>query len=169
MLSPGRNARGRATFERHRPEKTLLYQLVEAHFTCVGRPTGPAGQIPAHLCSQGFRSLPQVRPPRTRIPAGALRHRPFITLLSSNTVHNSLKFRDISLMLCLRLSNRSSHVPSLIAVQTAVLLSYRQSRYRQIEGYPPGRIMGRLTTTKVEHSKPGEKDKMLTDGGVTYL
>ena len=29
MLSPGKNALGHATYERHHPEQTLLYQLME--------------------------------------------------------------------------------------------------------------------------------------------
>ena len=29
MLSPGKNALGHATYERHHPEQTLLYQLIE--------------------------------------------------------------------------------------------------------------------------------------------
>ena len=32
MLSPGKDALGRATYERHHPEQTLLYQLVEKHY-----------------------------------------------------------------------------------------------------------------------------------------
>ena len=47
MLSPGKDAFGRATYVRHQPEQTLLYQLVEAHF--------PA--LMEHLAQQG-KSLP---------------------------------------------------------------------------------------------------------------
>jgi len=47
MLSPGNDAFGRATYVRHQPEQTLLYQLVEAHF--------PA--LVEHLAQQG-KSLP---------------------------------------------------------------------------------------------------------------
>jgi hypothetical protein len=32
MLSPGKDALGRATYERHHPEQTLLYQLIEKHY-----------------------------------------------------------------------------------------------------------------------------------------
>ena len=32
MLSPGKDALGHATYERHRPEQTLLYQLIERHW-----------------------------------------------------------------------------------------------------------------------------------------
>ena len=32
MLSPGKDAFGHTTYERHQPEQTLLYQLVEAHY-----------------------------------------------------------------------------------------------------------------------------------------
>ena len=31
MLSPGKDALGQATYERHRPEQTLLYQLIDKH------------------------------------------------------------------------------------------------------------------------------------------
>jgi hypothetical protein len=36
MLSPGKDALGHATYERHRPEQTLLYQLVEKHYPALG-------------------------------------------------------------------------------------------------------------------------------------
>ena len=35
MLSPGKDALGHATYERHRPEQTLLYQLVEKHYPAL--------------------------------------------------------------------------------------------------------------------------------------
>jgi hypothetical protein len=31
MLSPGKDALGQATYERHRPEQTLLYQLIDVN------------------------------------------------------------------------------------------------------------------------------------------
>jgi hypothetical protein len=35
MLSPGKDALGHATYERHRPEQTLLYQLIEKHYPAL--------------------------------------------------------------------------------------------------------------------------------------
>ena len=35
MLSPGKEALGHATYERHRPEQTLLYQLIEKHYPAL--------------------------------------------------------------------------------------------------------------------------------------
>ena len=35
MLPPGRDAVGLTTYERHQPELTLLYQLVEAHYPAL--------------------------------------------------------------------------------------------------------------------------------------
>ncbi len=35
MLSPGKDALGHATYERHRPEKRLLYQLIEKHYPAL--------------------------------------------------------------------------------------------------------------------------------------
>ena len=32
MPSPGKEGLGHATYERHRPEQTLLYQLIEKHY-----------------------------------------------------------------------------------------------------------------------------------------
>ena len=32
MLSPGKDTLGHATYERHCPEQTLLYQLIERHW-----------------------------------------------------------------------------------------------------------------------------------------
>jgi len=44
MLSPDRSPRGPGTFQHHRPEQTLLYQLVEEHFPAL------AGQLAQHDC-----------------------------------------------------------------------------------------------------------------------
>jgi ribosomal protein S27E len=35
MLSPGKDPLGHATYERHRPEQTLLYQLIEKHYPAL--------------------------------------------------------------------------------------------------------------------------------------
>ena len=35
MLSPGKDALGQVTYERHRPEQTLLYQLIEKHYPAL--------------------------------------------------------------------------------------------------------------------------------------
>ena len=35
MLSPGKDALGQATYERHRPEQTLLYQLIDKHYSAL--------------------------------------------------------------------------------------------------------------------------------------
>ena len=49
MLSPGKNALGHATYERHRPEQTLLYQLVEKHYPALVTQLDAQGRIlPTH-------------------------------------------------------------------------------------------------------------------------
>jgi hypothetical protein len=35
MLSPGKDVLVHATYERHRPEKTLLYTLIEQHYPAL--------------------------------------------------------------------------------------------------------------------------------------
>ena len=35
MQSPGKDALGHVTYERHRPEQTLLYQLIEKHYPAL--------------------------------------------------------------------------------------------------------------------------------------
>lgn len=50
MLSPGRGAVGRTTYERHQPEQTLLYQLVEAHNpTLVDQLAQQGKSLPNHV------------------------------------------------------------------------------------------------------------------------
>ena len=50
MLSPGKDAFGQATYERHQPEQTLLYQLVEAHYpTVVGHLAKQGKSLPDHV------------------------------------------------------------------------------------------------------------------------
>jgi hypothetical protein len=44
MLSPGKDALGHATYERHRPEQTLLYQIVEAHYPALVEQLGHQGK-----------------------------------------------------------------------------------------------------------------------------
>ena len=65
---------GAPRYERHRPERTLLYQLIEEYY--------PA--LKAHLAAQDsplpgyvereFGGLPQMRSSRARFSAGALRY-----------------------------------------------------------------------------------------------
>jgi hypothetical protein len=63
MLSPGKDALGHATYERHRPEQTLLYQLIEKHYTaehlvgmdsCVLWPGQGWKRSPGHRYKQDF-------------------------------------------------------------------------------------------------------------------
>jgi hypothetical protein len=50
MLSPGKGALGHATYERHRPEQTLLYQLVEKHYPALVEQLEFQGKsLPAHV------------------------------------------------------------------------------------------------------------------------
>ena len=50
MLAQGRDALGHATYERHRPEQTLLYQLVEKHYPALVEQLEFQGKsLPAHV------------------------------------------------------------------------------------------------------------------------
>jgi hypothetical protein len=50
MLSQGKDAVGDADYERHRPEQTLLYQLVEAHYPALLEQLGQQGKcLPDHV------------------------------------------------------------------------------------------------------------------------
>jgi ribosomal protein S27E len=50
MLPPGKDALGHATYERHRPEQTLLYQLVEKHYPALGEQLELQGKsLPTHV------------------------------------------------------------------------------------------------------------------------
>ena len=50
MLSSGKGALGHATYERHRPEQTLLYQLVEKHYPALVEQLECQGKnLPAHV------------------------------------------------------------------------------------------------------------------------
>ena len=50
MLSSGKGALGHATYERHRPEQTLLYQLVEKHYPALIEQLEFQGKsLPAHV------------------------------------------------------------------------------------------------------------------------
>jgi len=52
MLSPGKGAPGRATYERHRPEQTLLYQLIEKHYPALIEKLDAQGKsLPLHATS----------------------------------------------------------------------------------------------------------------------
>ena len=50
MLSPGKDAFGHTTYERHQPEQTLLYQLVEAHYPALVDQLAQQGKsLPVHV------------------------------------------------------------------------------------------------------------------------
>jgi len=50
MLSPGKGALGHATYERHRPEQTLLYQLIEKHYPALIEQLDAQGKnLPLHV------------------------------------------------------------------------------------------------------------------------
>jgi hypothetical protein len=50
MQSPGKEGLGQATYERHRPEHTLLYQLVEQHYPALVKQFESQGKIlPVHV------------------------------------------------------------------------------------------------------------------------
>jgi len=50
MLSPGKDALGQATYERHRPEQTLLYQLIEKHYPALVEQLDVQGKyLPKHV------------------------------------------------------------------------------------------------------------------------
>ena len=58
-------------YERHCPEKSLLYQTVERYYPdFLGQ---LAGQVNTQISATGIRGLPQVWSVGTRIPAGAMR------------------------------------------------------------------------------------------------
>ena len=65
MLSPGKggsassygHALGHATYERHRPEQTLLYQLIEKHYPArVEQLEFQGKSLPAHV-HRGYRQV----------------------------------------------------------------------------------------------------------------
>ena len=50
MRSPGKDTYGHATYERHQPEKTLLYQLVEARYPALVEQLAQQGKsLPDHV------------------------------------------------------------------------------------------------------------------------
>jgi len=50
MLSPCKGALNHATYERHRPEQTLLYQLVEKHYPALVEQLAQQGKcLPDHV------------------------------------------------------------------------------------------------------------------------
>jgi hypothetical protein len=50
MLSDGKDAVGDANYERRRPEQTLLYQLVEAHYPALADQLAQQGKsLPDHV------------------------------------------------------------------------------------------------------------------------
>jgi hypothetical protein len=52
MLAQGRDGPGNTAYERHQPEQTLLYQLVEAHFPAlIGQLAQQGKSLPDHVHS----------------------------------------------------------------------------------------------------------------------
>ena len=50
MLAQGRDGPGNTAYERHQPEQTLLYQLVEAHFPALVEQLAQQGKsLPDHV------------------------------------------------------------------------------------------------------------------------
>jgi hypothetical protein len=50
MLSPRKEGLGHSTYERHRPEQTLLYQLVEKHYPVLVNQLAQQGKsLPDHV------------------------------------------------------------------------------------------------------------------------
>ena len=50
MLLNGKDAVGDVAYERHRPEQTLLYQLIEAHYPALVEQLGQQGKsLPDHV------------------------------------------------------------------------------------------------------------------------
>ena len=50
MLAQGRDGLGKTTYERHQPEQTLLYQLVEAHYPALVDQLAQQGKsLPDHV------------------------------------------------------------------------------------------------------------------------
>ncbi len=68
MLSPVKDAFGHTSYERHQPEQTLLYQLVEAHYPALVDQLAQQGKsLPEHvhrefdsILLQKARILPQL-------------------------------------------------------------------------------------------------------------
>jgi hypothetical protein len=53
MLLQGKDALGVVAYERHRPEQTLLYKLVEEHYPALVEQLGQQGKcLPAHVCKE---------------------------------------------------------------------------------------------------------------------
>jgi hypothetical protein len=76
LTAAARNAEGDRSagrYQRHRPEQTLLYQLVEQHYPVfVDCMAGQGRPLPDYV-QPGVRGLPSVRPAGARLFAGALR------------------------------------------------------------------------------------------------
>jgi hypothetical protein len=74
MLSTGKDAFGHTTYERHQPEQTLPYQLVEAHYPALVDQLAQQGKsLPYHVHREFEAYQYQLRRPphgRDRSPAG---------------------------------------------------------------------------------------------------
>ena len=50
MLAQGRDGRGKTAYERHQPEQTLLYQLIETHYPALVDQLAQQGKsLPDHV------------------------------------------------------------------------------------------------------------------------
>ena len=61
------------TYERHRPEQTRLYALIEEHFPRFLQRLEAEGVSLPHFVIEEFEACSEMRAPRTRIPARQVR------------------------------------------------------------------------------------------------
>ena len=61
MLAQGRNGLGNSAYERHQPEQTLLYQLVDAHYPALVDQLAPTHALSLHQVRKGLQLILQVR------------------------------------------------------------------------------------------------------------
>ena len=69
---------GTPPYARHRPERTLLYQLIEESYPVFKACPGGARHRLDGVCAAGVRGRLQVRTSRARVPACALRQPAFV-------------------------------------------------------------------------------------------
>lgn len=76
MVVQGRDGRGDIAYERHQPEQTLLYQLVDAHYLALLDQQAQQGKcLPGHIHRAFDSYLKCGRPEHTGSPAGGLSRR----------------------------------------------------------------------------------------------
>ncbi len=63
---------GAPVYERHRPVRTLLYQLVQEYYPAFKAHLSAIGHGLADVCRAGVRRLPQMRPARTWVFCGCV-------------------------------------------------------------------------------------------------